>query len=337
MLVDMALDEVTLDKRFQARQAIDLDTVKEYAELYLSGTAFPPLAGINVGDAVYLIEGWHRYNALKRIGRETCDIVIERGTVAKAKALAASSNKTHGLRRKKEDTQIILRLAFESIAEMGEGEWESWKAEKGSRTAQATDGWSSGDIVLMTGFVGSTVWKYRAAIFEDLSVERSSILQRREAKVAETHRETFQLPNSDLRESVYTMGALPPLRLLRVVDEATGEILGTVEDSAEREAVADQAHEIVKAIVSEAFKTRSRGQEVSEAEHRAAIRTTRVDQTRSAVRDLLAIGPQEMAEDWALDKRKGDLSELLGELALQLTDYAAAVGASVPQRLRAVK
>ena len=131
------------------------------------------------------------------------------------------------------------------------------------------------------------------------------------------------------RERKTPVGDATDAPLLAVVDLETGEVVPND--------VAKEAHRMAGQIVSEAFRTKSLGQSRIEAEHRAAIRVIRVGQAKMAVKDLLAVPAEEMAEDWLLDGRNGDLGDMLMQVAGDLRRYADAVTQATPQRLRAVK
>lgn len=345
-VTEIALADIMLDPRFQARKGVDLDTVKRYADLYEDGVHLPPLEGINLDGQVYLIEGWHRYNALKRAELETCDIIISQGTAAQAKRMAAGSNATHGKPRSPEDTKVVVRLALESIGEMDEGEWQAWLTEKRQRApmGQGRDGWSSSDIALITGIGrqwAAKIWPDQLLLDSDAS-RRERTIRRLSKSATLAQGPSLDAPRQEFALTPITWepaDPLTPVARFGIVDHETGEILHLPEPelTETRAAIADRAHQMVQAIVGKAFLERTRGQEINEAEHRAAIRTTRVDQLRTAVRDLLAVAAEDMAEDWIIDRRNDDLSATLAYMTQQLAAYADAVQAAQVPRLRAVK
>lgn len=113
---NVAPDRIKIDPSLQARTQLDADTVTRYeATLRQSiedGVAwpFPPL--VSVFDL--LVDGFHRFEAAKRVGIDTIPVVIHSGEREDAIRLAVGANANHGLARSREDVQRAILLADET-------------------------------------------------------------------------------------------------------------------------------------------------------------------------------------------------------------------------------
>jgi hypothetical protein len=110
---NVALDRIQIDPSLQARTELDADTVTRYeATLRQSiedGVAwpFPPL--VSVFDL--LVDGFHRFEAAKRVGIASIPVTIHSGDREDAIRLAVGANATHGLARSREDVKRAILLA----------------------------------------------------------------------------------------------------------------------------------------------------------------------------------------------------------------------------------
>ena len=62
------MKNIRLDKALQSRTYINEDVVSEYKELMEDGVKFPPLTVFNDGVYHWLVDGYHRYYAAKKLG-----------------------------------------------------------------------------------------------------------------------------------------------------------------------------------------------------------------------------------------------------------------------------
>lgn len=90
-------DEITIDRRYQVRNRTDHHTVKAYANAMQAGSEFPPIQLAEIGGRLFLIDGFHRYDAARSIGRTWFDAVVTRMTERDALKASALANLTHGL------------------------------------------------------------------------------------------------------------------------------------------------------------------------------------------------------------------------------------------------
>jgi len=98
-LKTLKLDQISIDGNTQFRDQINTQAVNEYAEKMSDGSKFPPLIVVSDGTTNWLVDGYHRYYASKKLG--FCDVQAEviQGTNLDAQVLAMGVNSNHGLQR----------------------------------------------------------------------------------------------------------------------------------------------------------------------------------------------------------------------------------------------
>ncbi|MEI8194330.1 MAG: hypothetical protein WCI73_00315 [Phycisphaerae bacterium] len=106
------LSTIRLDGDTQPRVAIDEHVVKEYADLLNRGETFPPIEVICDGAAYWLVDGFHRYHAHRKLERLQIQAVVTGGTLDDARWRSLTANKTHGLRRTNDDKRKAVRKAL---------------------------------------------------------------------------------------------------------------------------------------------------------------------------------------------------------------------------------
>ena len=104
----------------QVREKICQKTVNEYAEAMEIGQIFPPVELVYCGELYYLGDGHHRYEAAKKIGRESLEANVRDGSIRDAMLLAVSSNHKHGLRLTREEKRRAVKVLLEDDI------WRDW-------------------------------------------------------------------------------------------------------------------------------------------------------------------------------------------------------------------
>lgn len=112
----VALEDIELDKRCQARVALDRATVDAYADLLEDGVDMGALEVWEVDGVLYLVDGWHRLSAHVQIGKPFARVRIvgSSNEIEDATKAALSANHEHGLRRSRADKRRCVRLALEA-------------------------------------------------------------------------------------------------------------------------------------------------------------------------------------------------------------------------------
>ena len=96
----------------QPREAINAETVAEYAEAMRRGDKFPPVDLIYDGSVYWLVDGFHRILAATSVGNRKISASVGQGTLEQAQWNSFGVNGTHGLRRTTADKQRAVTGAL---------------------------------------------------------------------------------------------------------------------------------------------------------------------------------------------------------------------------------
>lgn len=106
----------------QTRAALNEDTVSDYAEAMERGDKFPAVTVFTDGAEYYLADGFHRVEALRRIGKKSVMAELQDGDYKAALLYALKANSTHGLRRTNADKRHALEMAWNAREHLFGGE-----------------------------------------------------------------------------------------------------------------------------------------------------------------------------------------------------------------------
>jgi ParB-like chromosome segregation protein Spo0J len=112
----IAINKIRIDAGTQFRAAINQDRVTEYAELFDSSNEWPFDSACEVyfdGLEYFLVDGFHRYHACKRVKRASLSCIVHSGTQRDAIKFALSANARHGLHRSNEDKRKAVAFVLE--------------------------------------------------------------------------------------------------------------------------------------------------------------------------------------------------------------------------------
>lgn len=113
------LENIILDDEIYPRSFTDFRTVGTYAEAMRAGAEFPPLVIAKYEDVHYLLDGWHRYHAMKQ--NEIEKALVETLDIPRsewyAKSLELNIKNGRPLTQK-EKIQAIFRLRREGKDDM---------------------------------------------------------------------------------------------------------------------------------------------------------------------------------------------------------------------------
>ncbi len=116
----LTLDQIRIDGGTQPRVLIDQDLVKEYAELYGTGTDLAPVVVFFDGASYWLADGFHRYWANRKIECDYVHAEIHPGTQRDAILYSVGANAAHGLRRTSADKRKAV------LTVLTDEEWSRW-------------------------------------------------------------------------------------------------------------------------------------------------------------------------------------------------------------------
>jgi ParB-like chromosome segregation protein Spo0J len=108
-VVDLPLSHISRNQRAQPRAKLDEQVIAEYAEAMRQGEIFPPVTVFYDGKDYWLADGYLRFEAAARIGRDSISAEVHEGTLRDATLWAVGANATHGRRRSEADKQRAAR------------------------------------------------------------------------------------------------------------------------------------------------------------------------------------------------------------------------------------
>jgi hypothetical protein len=106
------IKKIRLDGGTQFRESINQDKVKEYKELMLDDVVFKPVDVVFDGEFYFLVDGFHRYFAIKAMGVNTLEAKVTEGTVEDAVRMARRANSAHGMPRTNETKRRVILSAL---------------------------------------------------------------------------------------------------------------------------------------------------------------------------------------------------------------------------------
>jgi hypothetical protein len=147
-------EQIRMDGGTQPRAALQIEVMEDYAELMRAGVKFPPLVVFHDGKDYWLADGFHRIGAaLRAFPDSPIEVEVHQGTLQEAQWYSFGVNKTHGLRRTREDLQRAIKAAL-----------------RHPEAAKRSDS----ELAEHIGMSHSTVAKYRAELGATCQIGKSS-------------------------------------------------------------------------------------------------------------------------------------------------------------------
>jgi len=120
-VMELPLDQIERDDELQPRKEMSADVVTEYAAALDDGARFPPVdVFLDENDKHWLADGFHRYDAHARVGRDEIECRVRDGSRRDALLFSCRANFKHGLRRSNEDKW----RAVDTL--LADEEWGRW-------------------------------------------------------------------------------------------------------------------------------------------------------------------------------------------------------------------
>lgn len=111
-ILHLATDQIRTDAGTQPRSKISDEIVSEYAALMDFGVEFPPLDVYDVEGELVLVDGFHRFEACRKLGRKNVKALVRSGSLEEARWHSYGANKSHGLRRSQSDKREAVQQAL---------------------------------------------------------------------------------------------------------------------------------------------------------------------------------------------------------------------------------
>jgi hypothetical protein len=116
------IDAIRIDGGTQSRLKINVDTISDYAEKMERGEEFVPAVVFFDGKDMWLGDGFHRYHAIKKLGKASIRVDMHTGTVRDAILYSKSANAKHGLQMSREDK---WNNVLDMVTDFEWGEWSN--------------------------------------------------------------------------------------------------------------------------------------------------------------------------------------------------------------------
>ena len=120
LTMKLKLEQIVRDPDVQARITVYENTVLEYIESLERGEVFPPVTVFDDNGTYYLVDGWHRDEAMYRCGRKEIEAEVKMGSRRDAILFSVGVNSNHGLRRSNEDKRKAVMTLLHNP------EWVKW-------------------------------------------------------------------------------------------------------------------------------------------------------------------------------------------------------------------
>ena len=116
------LSKLIADPACQPPDRISAETADEYLQAMLAGATFPPVSATFDGDAYWLWDGFHRLQAIQRMGRAVIEVDWQPGGRLDAIEAACGANAAHGLRRTNKEKRWAVDTMFWVLDEKGDNQ-----------------------------------------------------------------------------------------------------------------------------------------------------------------------------------------------------------------------
>ena len=107
-----SITSIRIDGGTQLRAAIDEETVAAYAEAIKDGVEFPAVTVFCDGLEYWLADGFHRFHAYRRAGKDKIPAEVRQGEQRDAWLFALGANATHGKNRTNADKRAQVTAAL---------------------------------------------------------------------------------------------------------------------------------------------------------------------------------------------------------------------------------
>ena len=147
-VMELDINKIEVDESIQSRVQVSENVVKEYANGYRHGTAFPAVVVFYDGKRYWAGDGFHRFGGATRAGKKTILADVRPGTKRDAMLYSVGANAEHGLRRTKADKRRAVRML------LNDPDWTKWTDREIGRQCQVSHTFVA-QLRIITGNVAS--------------------------------------------------------------------------------------------------------------------------------------------------------------------------------------
>jgi len=134
----LKLSQLRIDGGTQPRVAINEEAVADYAERLREGVVLPPVVAFFDGVVYWLADGFHRYHAHRRAGRDTIAVDVHDGGLREAILYSVGANTEHGLRRTNEDKRKAVETMLTHEIASKDEQGKPWSDSSIARQCKVT-------------------------------------------------------------------------------------------------------------------------------------------------------------------------------------------------------
>lgn len=110
---ELSLSAIKVDHSLQSRVETSVEYMREYSEAMLRGDVFPPVKVIKDEKGKHwLYDGFHRYGATKKCGKQSIRAEVREGTKEDAYVLSAGANREFSIKRTAQDIKKACYMLF---------------------------------------------------------------------------------------------------------------------------------------------------------------------------------------------------------------------------------
>lgn len=182
----------------QPRANMSTAIIDEYTDSMKAGASFPPVVVFQIGEDLYLVDGYHRFLAVQGAKFDKILADVRTGTMREAVLYSAGVNATHGIRRTNDDKRRAVLILLR------DKEWGGWADTKIASTCNV-----SSELV---GKIRKSILPISAsATPEKRKVERAGkVIKMDTSKIGKKHEASEKLPDPTKVAFCYQPGELGP-------------------------------------------------------------------------------------------------------------------------------
>jgi len=116
----LSLEKIKIDNEINPRKQPNEEYIDELVEAIQGGAKIPPLVVFRKDKNNYLVDGFHRYAAYRKVEEDKIKVEIHEGGKREAILFACSANAKHGLRRTNADKRLVVTKLLK------DEKWRKW-------------------------------------------------------------------------------------------------------------------------------------------------------------------------------------------------------------------